>query len=271
MGKIWTLAVEGIHKYCLIAPGTYMISESGIVNSYLVIGKDKALLIDTGDGIGDISSCVKEITDKELIVVLTHRHPDHDGGGSFFQSLYCGKKDDAKVYKRLSSRFMRQILLLGGKFLDKSLKHIRLSKGPYKTIYNFVDEGYVFHLGARDINVISTPGHTMGSIVLIDEKEKIMFTGDDVNESLWLQLQGCSTISEWLPGAKRILELSKKYTAYGGHSLELISTQDISTLIALGEKALITPKDELKGWPWIVFGKENESKICLTLKKKNIR
>lgn len=61
-----------------IAKNTWRISESGMVNCYLLTGDTGALLIDTGCGLGDLSEVVKRITGLSVTVVLTHMHPDHD-------------------------------------------------------------------------------------------------------------------------------------------------------------------------------------------------
>lgn len=62
-----------------IAEDTYMISDFGIANCYLLIGEERALLIDCGLGIGDIKGAVEKITDKPILVVATHGHVDHAG------------------------------------------------------------------------------------------------------------------------------------------------------------------------------------------------
>ena len=62
-----------------IADDTYMISDFGIANCYLLIGEERALLIDCGLGIGDIKGAVEKITDKPILVVATHGHVDHAG------------------------------------------------------------------------------------------------------------------------------------------------------------------------------------------------
>lgn len=43
-----------------IADDTYMISDFGIANCYLLIGEERALLIDCGLGIGDIKGAVEK-------------------------------------------------------------------------------------------------------------------------------------------------------------------------------------------------------------------
>jgi glyoxylase-like metal-dependent hydrolase (beta-lactamase superfamily II) len=46
-----------------------------------------------------------------------------------------------------------------------------------------VKDGHVFRLGERDVQVIALPGHTPGSICLLDSKTRSLFTGDTMNET----------------------------------------------------------------------------------------
>ena len=66
-----------------IGEGLFRISEPRHyeeTNCYLVEGSERALLIDSGLGVGDIGSVVKKLTVKPLAVVASHVHWDHIGG-----------------------------------------------------------------------------------------------------------------------------------------------------------------------------------------------
>lgn len=226
-------AKDGFHEIETITKDTYRINEADIVNAYLLIGKEKALLIDCGVGIGNIKETVEELTKLPIIVAVTHRHCDHDGGRNYFKNYYVHKGDKSLIYKILSSKLASQTLLK-----ESYKKNFTLSKGPYHSKAIYMDNEMVFHLGDRDISIVNVPGHTKGSVIYLDDKNKLMFTGDDVNPYLWLQLPGCSTISAWLPGAKKALDLSNTYTPYIGHSNGLITKDDISKLISVAIKLL---------------------------------
>ena len=65
-----------------VAPGVFAIYEPGQfeeVISYLIVGSDKALLFDTGLGIGDMKQLVTELTPLEPVVLNSHTHYDHVG------------------------------------------------------------------------------------------------------------------------------------------------------------------------------------------------
>jgi glyoxylase-like metal-dependent hydrolase (beta-lactamase superfamily II) len=89
---------------------TYAISEYGHwerVHSYLLIGKEQALLIDTGLGIGNIKSAAKTLTDLPIKVITTHAHWDHIGGHHLFQDISIHKADAGWLKKRTSYPYFR--------------------------------------------------------------------------------------------------------------------------------------------------------------------
>lgn len=75
------------------APDTYEIDEFDCASIFLFVGTERALLLDTGIGIGDLKGLVEEITDKPYDVVLTHGHRDHTGGAGWFDTVYLNRKD----------------------------------------------------------------------------------------------------------------------------------------------------------------------------------
>ena len=84
-----------------IAHKTYLINESGLNVMYLVVGTERALLIDTGSGYCDLKSIVERLTDKPYDVVLTHGHVDHAGGCDIFPEIYI-HPDDVEMAKGIS-------------------------------------------------------------------------------------------------------------------------------------------------------------------------
>ena len=231
----------------MIQPGVFRIHEFGAGNIYLVIGTEKALLIDTGTGLGDLRKVVGSLTDLPVTVVATHAHPDHIGGMGNYPEIYI-HRDDSKHMKFWSARPLRRFYYDTVKDLIKynvTKKDIRPLKYDTKVIP--IKEGHVFDLGGKKIRVIHTPGHTRGSIVLLDEADGIMFTGDDVNPTLLHIVPGSTTIEDWLPGAKRILALADEYKAYNGHDDGISTKKQIGELVALGEELINTRPSKKKG------------------------
>ncbi|MGN6715665.1 MBL fold metallo-hydrolase [Anaerocolumna jejuensis] len=73
--------------------GVIMITDITGVSGYLVMGTERALLIDTCCGIGDIRAFVNKIWRKPYDVVLTHLHFDHIGGAYIFDEVFITKED----------------------------------------------------------------------------------------------------------------------------------------------------------------------------------
>lgn len=91
-----------------LMPGVYGFSNCA-VSSFLIVGKERALLFDTGYGVADLKQAVEEITKLPLVVVNSHGHFDHTVGNSSFPGPYYMHKADLEVYHRhnsLSSRRM---------------------------------------------------------------------------------------------------------------------------------------------------------------------
>ena len=76
-----------------IAKDTYAINEFGLTAMYLIIGEEKALLLDTGCGVCDLKELVSELTDKPVMVALTHGHRDHAGGFGACDEIWLGEED----------------------------------------------------------------------------------------------------------------------------------------------------------------------------------
>jgi hypothetical protein len=74
-----------------IADGVFAIYEPGQfeeVISFLITGEDRALLFDTGLGIGDMKRVVEQLTDLPIVVLNSHTHYDHIGGNYQFDTIF---------------------------------------------------------------------------------------------------------------------------------------------------------------------------------------
>ena len=78
-----------------VSRDVWAIDEFGIDIMYLIIGTERALLIDTGIGIGNIRSVVETMTHLPYDVVNTHHHYDHVGGNGRFSMVYAHKKGNS--------------------------------------------------------------------------------------------------------------------------------------------------------------------------------
>jgi glyoxylase-like metal-dependent hydrolase (beta-lactamase superfamily II) len=200
-----------------LAPRVWVIGDHGADNMYLIEGNDSSLLVDTGLGVADLASFVKKLTSKPLIVVNTHGHPDHAGANYQFEKVYVYPADSsaARSCNRPEAREGSTKTMLQGNKPSAD----ELYKGtPINTRLVPVREGYVFNLGGRRIQVMETPGHTPGELCLLDIENKLLFTGDNNNGLVWLFLQNCRPLHEYLVTLeKQVKRINEFTTIFPGH------------------------------------------------------
>jgi glyoxylase-like metal-dependent hydrolase (beta-lactamase superfamily II) len=165
-----------------IRPGVFAIYEphqAEEVISYLILGGNKALLFDTGMGIGNIQAVVAGLTRLPVSVVNSHTHNDHVGDNWRFTDIYGmdtvftranarGSKEDAQA--ELAPEELCGALPAGFGVKDYATKPFHIT--------HWLHDGDKIDLGGRTLKVISTPGHTPDAIALLDEKNGLLFTGD---------------------------------------------------------------------------------------------
>lgn len=226
-----------------ICDGVYLLDEFSGTNCYLVVGNKKALLIDCGTGVADLKGTVESITSLPLEVIATHCHVDHVGGAGAFEKIYIHYADLAFINKFQFSVPMRKAFTFGaGHMKSQGVKVSDVKKGEYKTKIIPIDESFRLDLGGKEIRIKHTPGHTKGSIAIIDETDKIIFSGDNVCDALWLHLPGSTSIEEWLPSAEWLYSMSEDYRIFWGHRDAELTGEYILQVISWGKEILALSK-----------------------------
>jgi len=166
-----------------VAPGVKAIYEPHQWQetiSYLIEGEKKALLFDTGNGIGDIHALVKRLTKKPVSVLNSHSHFDHVGGNHAFKRIYAmntefsNQRQQGIANKDIAEEVSPDALC---RPLPKGVTENNHIGRPYK-ISTRINDGYVFDLGERTLEVIHVPGHTPDAVALIDREQGLLWTGD---------------------------------------------------------------------------------------------
>ncbi|HUI39280.1 MAG TPA: MBL fold metallo-hydrolase, partial [Candidatus Nitrosotalea sp.] len=174
-----------------VSPGVFAIYEPRQfeeVISYLILGEKRAMLFDTGMGIGDIKHVVESITPLPVVLMNSHTHNDHVGGNWQFSEIYGmdteftrthakGSRDDAQAEVTRDA--------LCGQWPTG------FDPGTYATrpwhVTRWMHDGDTVDLGGRVLEVIATPGHTPDAICLLDRKNGLLFTGDTYYPApIWL-------------------------------------------------------------------------------------
>ncbi len=157
------------------------------------MGDEKAMLIDTGTGIGDLKGFIQKLTDKPLMVCYTHNHVDHVSGAGAFDNAYIHPKDMAdfstggRIGLSVEGRigYIQWIAEREKGDCPYNLDVDITEWGPQPPLFPLQDE-QVIELGNRQVTVYECPGHTAGSITFLDKNSRILFLGDACNCNIGL-------------------------------------------------------------------------------------
>lgn len=150
------------------------------VISYLIIGESRAVLFDSGMGIGDIKAEVAQLTTLPVIVINSHSHYDHIGGNSAFGEVWAYNNgfETNRIQSGYSLSVCRSFMqpdMYKNLPDDFDLEHYCIKPS---TITHRLNNLEAIDLGNRFLIVHHTPGHTPGSICLFDLRYRLLFTGD---------------------------------------------------------------------------------------------
>ena len=146
---------------------------------YLILGREKAMLIDTGFGAGDLKGLVNEITGgMPLIVVNTHAHSDHALGDFQFDEVYCHEYEVLNLEKIETPHAWDRLFDAEGNCIYTQFDRADLiGYHDFKIIG--VPNGTTFDLGGgTEIELMFLPGHATGMSAFLDKQNKILFAGD---------------------------------------------------------------------------------------------
>jgi glyoxylase-like metal-dependent hydrolase (beta-lactamase superfamily II) len=209
-----------------VLPGVRMIRDSDNDKMFVIHGTSKALLIDSGLGRGELGKYVSQFTQGlPLEVVFTHNHFDHIGQANEFIASsieHIGAADrDGLV----------QVLKRAGISDEVIAQHAKA-----------VADGEKIDLGGDSVIIYLAPGHTKGSLVVLEEKNGYLFTGDSfgsnsptIPDALWLQMPGAppaSAYSEMIKHVRGELQGRAKYMMTGHNDHPLVGDKYVSNLQA---------------------------------------
>ena len=165
-----------------IDPDTYAISEYKHweeTHCYLVCGRERALLIDTGLGVANIRAVVDGLTALPIEAATTHVHWDHIGGHRYFDfiSVHEAERD------WLAERFPVPLQAVKGNLLRESCDFPAEFDPDAYQIYRgnphrILKDGDSIELGDRTLTVLHTPGHSPGHCCFYEPERGYLYTGD---------------------------------------------------------------------------------------------
>lgn len=217
----------------LLCPSTWHIQGDGC-SSYLVVGDKRGVMIDTGFATENIQKYAQLLTDKPVTnAANTHGHFDHTGGNGWFESTYMS----AKALEIAKTPYPSKA----------SLKY------PLDYMVTIVGDGDKIDLGNRSLEVFEIPAHAPSSIAFLDRKERIMFTGDEVEVVVvlvWMQDEPQPTIEQHARNMEKVLIHRKEFDFIcTGHSLVMEDPSLIMDYLENDHRILAGKEGE----PWVTL------------------
>ena len=190
-------------------------AEDGNVRIFILAGTEKALMIDSGTTGIPVLDIARKVTDLPVMLLNTHADPDHIAGNDAFEEFYM-HPSEAIVYHNIHHRSGRILPVFDGDELD---------------------------LGGRTVQVVHVPGHTPGSITVLDREQRCLIGGDPIQEDGDIYMFGLHRDMEaYIAGLERLWTRKSEFNfIYPSHAKQKIGKRVIPELIA-GAKDILAGK-----------------------------
>ena len=188
---------------------------------YLLEGSQRALLIDTGLGISDISVEVSKLTQKPVAAVATHIHWDHIGGHRYYPNFYAHEAE----LGWLSGGFPLSMETIRAMVLDRCDPPEGYDVNTYAlfqgTPTRVLQDGDTIDLGNRMITVLHTPGHSPGHMCFYEAARGYLFTGDLVYKDTLFAYYPSTDPQAYLKSLEKIAALPVDRVFPAHHTLDI--------------------------------------------------
>jgi glyoxylase-like metal-dependent hydrolase (beta-lactamase superfamily II) len=187
-------------------------------NMWLIQGRDKDLLIDSGMGLRPLKREIATLAERPVTAVCTHCHFDHIGCAHEFD-MRLGHASEAIDYaqpdpaRSCASSWIGAELLTALPHEGYELRNFRLTPAP---LTGYLDDGDVLDTGDRVFNVLHLPGHSPGSIALYERETRTLFSGDVIYDGMLIDTAWHSDAGLYESSLRRLKELPVEQV-YAGH------------------------------------------------------
>lgn len=176
------------HEVIQIDDITWSI-ENIFVRFFLLKGKEKALMIDTGLDVPNVKDLAREILglsaddDYPIELLNTHADGDHCHGNQEFDWFYMHEAD---------------VGLYRAQFGEK---------GDAVS----VSDGQIIDLGDRPLEIITIPGHTHGSIAILDINNRVLYPGDSVQDGDIFMFGGHRNLDDYPASLIKLQDMDERF------------------------------------------------------------
>ncbi|MEL7542302.1 MAG: MBL fold metallo-hydrolase [Pseudomonadota bacterium] len=207
-----------------VGDGVTQILESHVAswlrcNIWHVAGRERDLIIDTGMGLRPLTEAIARLAERPVTAIVTHSHFDHAGGLHQFTHR-CGHSAEADIlaaptpYNTVADTgFLRAETFSALPYEGFDWRSWRLEPAA---LTGHLDDGDKIDLGDRVFDVFHLPGHSPGSIALLERATGIFFSGDVVYDGDLIDDLYHSDAEVLAHSHARLRELPIR-TVHGGH------------------------------------------------------
>ncbi|MFN2220370.1 MAG: MBL fold metallo-hydrolase [Anaerolineae bacterium] len=242
------------HTITPIAQDVYQISEPvgaieprfGVktVNSYLVVGRERAALIDSGLGIGDLRAEVEKVTSLPCLVLNTHSHWDHIGANAQFDETAVHEMEAEQVAQEPNVAAIRKAMR---KPAAQAALPPAFDPAGYRVhtrpVTRILHDNDRVDLGDRSLRVLHMPGHSPGHVAYHDKPNGLLFTGDTACLSPVYACFAGGDPAALLDSAQRMASLPGVQTVCPGHD-EVIAEEGWLGAFAANVEAAVSGQVE---------------------------
>ena len=188
---------------------TCRIEDNG-VRFFILEGTEKALMIDSGMNTPEARTMAENLTNKPLELLNTHADRDHISGNAAFDRFYMDPAEE---------------------------ENYREAGGTGTVIP--VHDGDVIDLGGRPLEIIGIPGHTPGSIAILDINKRVLFSGDSVQDGYIFMFGKFRNLEAYVSSMKKLLKYMDRFDSiYPSHDTIPVNPDQIPKLIGYAEEIL---------------------------------
>lgn len=201
-----------------ISPDTWRVEDEG-VRFFLLAGTERALLIDSGMTVHNAKEIAEELVDVPVELLNTHADMDHTGSNGEFARFYMHPAEAVNYYNGQRG-------------------------GPRSGDFVPVEDGQVISLGGRTLEAVLIPGHTPGSLAVLDVENRVLYSGDTVQDGTIFMFGPMRELHAFLHSLEKLKGMADRFDQiYPSHGALPVSPALIPALYSAAE-AILTGKAE---------------------------